>query len=95
MWPGAPYLPELLYHVFNEDVSVLGNFAFHLRQPFAKLLVLFTEDCPFVQSLADLLPPQGELKSRTREKMRKNNQSVSHALWEILGELWWVDWCEP
>lgn len=60
---GIPYLPELLYHFFNENISILGNFAFHLSQPFAELLVLFTEDCPFIQSLTYLLPPEGELKS--------------------------------
>lgn len=54
---GRPYLLELLDHFLNEDVSVLGNFALHLRQPFAELLVLLTEDRPFIQPLADLLPP--------------------------------------
>lgn len=54
--PRASHLLEFFYHLLNEDVSVLRDFALHLGQPLAQLLVLLAEDGPFVQALAHLLP---------------------------------------
>jgi hypothetical protein len=53
--PHTSHLLEFFYHLFDENVSVLRDFALHLGQPLTQLLVLFTEDSPLIQALAYLL----------------------------------------
>lgn len=53
------YLAQLLDHLFDADVSVLGDFALHVGEPLAELLVLLVEHGPLIQLLAHLLSAQG------------------------------------
>lgn len=52
------YLAELLDHLLNTDVTILGHLALHVSEPLAELLVLLGEDSPLIQFLAYLLPAQ-------------------------------------
>lgn len=64
------HLAQLFDHLLNADVSILRDFALHLREPLAQLLVLLVEHGPFVQLLADLLPAQRNLTTQTRKDTR-------------------------
>lgn len=55
------YLVKLLDHLFNADISILGDFALHVGEPLTELLVLFVEHSPFIQLLGYLLPAQRQL----------------------------------
>ena len=52
----STYLAELLDHLLNADVSILGDFALHVGEPLAELLVLLVEYSPLIQLLTHLLP---------------------------------------
>jgi len=56
------YLAQLLDHLLDADVSILGDFALHVGEPLAELLVPLGEYRPLVQLLAHLLPAQGQLQ---------------------------------
>lgn len=56
------YLAKLLDHLFDADVSILGDFALHVGEPLAELLVLFVEYSPLIQLLTHLLPAQRQLQ---------------------------------
>lgn len=55
------YLVKLLDHLFNADISILGDFALHVGEPLTEILVLFVEHSPFIQLLSYLLPAQRQL----------------------------------
>jgi len=52
------YLAELLNHLLNANVSILGHLALHVGEPLAELLVLLTEYSPLIQFLIHLLSAQ-------------------------------------
>lgn len=56
------YLAELLDHLLDADVSILGDLALHVGEPLAELLVLLVEYGPLIQLLTHLLPAQCQLQ---------------------------------
>lgn len=60
------YLVELLDHLLNADVSVLGDFALHAGEPLTELLILFVEYSPLIQLLGYLLPAQRQLSTTAK-----------------------------
>lgn len=55
------YLLQFVYHVFNANICSLQDFAFHLYQPGAQLLILFIEHNPRIEPVLNLLLMQRHL----------------------------------
>lgn len=68
------YLVELLNHLLNADVSVLGDFALHAGEPLTELLILFVEYSPLIQLLGYLLPAQRQLSTTAINLLTNCNQ---------------------
>ena len=63
------YLLELLHHVLDAEVPAVGHLVLHLGQPVAELLVLVVEDDPGAEAVGDLLPAQGHLGGKMKERI--------------------------
>lgn len=42
------YLVKLLNHLFNADVSILGDFALHVSEPLTELFVFVVKNSPLI-----------------------------------------------
>lgn len=42
------YLVKLLNHLFNADVSILGDFALHVGEPLTELFVFVVKNSPLI-----------------------------------------------
>lgn len=60
------YLSEFLNHLFNADVTILGDLVFHMCEPLTQLFVLLIKDGPLIQLLTHLLPAQRQLHTETK-----------------------------
>lgn len=52
------YLSKFLNHLFDADVTILGDLVLHMCEPLTQLFVLLIKDGPLIQFLTHLLPAQ-------------------------------------